>query len=193
MTCCGVDARTRTAKKFASSGHAVGMIGRQQDRLDACRAAILEEVPSAKILGAAADVTDADQCAQAFATLQAAHGDPDCLCYNISSRPFPPTPVGEMDPSRLESDWKTGPYAALLCVQQVLPAMRAAGTGAILFTGASASLRGSAKFGSFAVNKCGLRALAPPAVLRAASLECSGRLGLPSLFPTAGRGRRVPR
>ena len=49
---------------------------------------------------------------------------------------------------------------ALLCVQQVLPAMKAAGTGAILFTGASASLRGSAKFGSFAVNKCGLRALA---------------------------------
>jgi NAD(P)-dependent dehydrogenase (short-subunit alcohol dehydrogenase family) len=148
------------AKKFASSGHAVGMIGRQQDRLDACRAAILAECPSAKILGAAADVTDPDQCATAFAALRAAHGDPDCLCYNISARPFPPAPVGAIDPSRLESDWKTGPYAALLCVQQVLPAMKAAGTGAILFTGASASLRGSAKFGSFAVNKCGLRALA---------------------------------
>ena len=148
------------AKKFASSGHAVGMIGRQQDRLDACKAAILEAVPSAQVLGACADATDAEQVKAAFATLKAAHGAPDCLVYNISSRPFPPTPVGEIEPERLLNDWKTGPYAAMMCVQQVLPAMREAGAGAILFTGASASLRGSAKFGAFAVNKCGLRALA---------------------------------
>ena len=95
------------AKKFALSGHAVGMIGRQQERLDACRAAILEAVPAAQVLGAVADATDPAQVSRAFTDLKAAHGDPDCLCYNISSRPFPPTPVGETDPARLESDWKS--------------------------------------------------------------------------------------
>eukprot|EP00937_MAST-01D_sp_MAST-1D-sp2_P003890 g3890.t1 len=148
------------ARKFAESGHAVGIIGRQQDRLDACKAAICEAVPSAAVAAATADCTDPEQIKAAFASLQAANGVPDCLCYNVSARPFPPTPVGEIDPARLESEWKTGPFGALLCIQEVLPAMRAAGAGAILFTGASASLRGSARFGTFAVNKCGLRALA---------------------------------
>jgi NAD(P)-dependent dehydrogenase (short-subunit alcohol dehydrogenase family) len=111
-------------------------------------------------MGVVADATDAEQVAQAFATLKAAHGDPDCLCYNIAARPFPPTQVFDLDPARLESEWKTGPYGALLCVKEVLPAMREAGRGTILFTGASASLKGNAKFGCFAVQKMGLRALA---------------------------------
>ena len=38
--------------------------------------------------------------------------------------------------------------------------MREQGAGTVLFTGASASLRGSSRFGSFAVSKTGLRALA---------------------------------
>ena len=44
--------------------------------------------------------------------------------------------------------------------QQVLPAMLEAGRGTILLTGATASLRGSARFSALAVGKFGLRALA---------------------------------
>ncbi len=46
-----------------------------------------------------------------------------------------------------------------MCVQ-VLPAMLKAGRGTIIFTGATASLRGSAKFAMLACPKFALRALA---------------------------------
>jgi len=138
----------------------VGMIGRQQERLEACRASILEAVPDANVCYVAADATDPGECARAFEQLAAAHGKPECLVYNLSSRPFPKANVVDVAPSRLEADFKTGAYGALLCSQQVLPAMREAGKGTVLFTGASASLRGSAGFGSFAVAKHGLRVLA---------------------------------
>ena len=96
----------------------------------------------------------------AFDGLKAEQGPYEALIYNLWARPFPPTPVAEVTPERLESDWKTGDIGALLCVQQVLPCMQASGKGSIIFTGASASLRGSARFGSFAVAKTGLRSLA---------------------------------
>ena len=138
----------------------VGIVGRQQDALDACRAAILSEVPGAEVVTIKADCTDEAQVQHAFASLKQAHGAPEALIYNLSCRPFPPTPLAKVAPSRLEDDWKAGPYAALLCVQQVLPQMQEAKQGTIILTGASASMRGSATFGSFAVSKCGLRAFA---------------------------------
>jgi NAD(P)-dependent dehydrogenase (short-subunit alcohol dehydrogenase family) len=49
---------------------------------------------------------------------------------------------------------------AFYAAQQVLPAMVEAGRGTILLTGATASLRGSARFSALAVGKFGLRVLA---------------------------------
>jgi NAD(P)-dependent dehydrogenase (short-subunit alcohol dehydrogenase family) len=49
---------------------------------------------------------------------------------------------------------------AFYAAQQVLPAMVEAGRGTVLLTGATASLRGSARFSALAVGKFGLRALA---------------------------------
>ena len=148
------------AKRFAEGGMPVGIVGRQQDKLDECRMAILAEYPTANVIAVRADCTDEEQVADAFAKLKKAHGPPEALIYNLSARPFPPTKIGDVTPTRLESDWKTGPYGALLCVHQVLPEMQAQQKGTIIFTGASASLRGTARFGSFAVAKNGLRAFA---------------------------------
>lgn len=147
------------AKRFAKEGLAVGMVGRQQERLEACKSEILKEVPDAQVNFAMADATDPEQCARAFTELNAVNGNPDALVMNMAARPAP-MPMADLSPDKLLNDWKTGPYAALLCCQQVLPAMRKAGSGTILFTGATASLRGSAKFGSFAASKCSVRAMA---------------------------------
>ena len=148
------------AERFARGGHAVGIIGRQQAALEDCKAAIMREVPGARVEYCVCDATDGDQVSAAFDGFKKLHGPCDALIYNLSCRPFPPTNVADVTPERLESDWRTGPYGALLCVQQVLPSMRERGEGTILFTGASASLRGNARFGSFAVAKTGLRSLA---------------------------------
>ena len=148
------------AKRFCEGGLAVGIIGRQSARLEECKTQILEAVPGAAVTAVTADATEADDVKRAFSELEAKQGPADCLIYNMSSRPFPPTAVEELSSERLLADMKTGPFAALLCVQAVLPAMSAAGRGAIIFSGASASLRGTARFGSFSCAKTSLRALA---------------------------------
>ena len=51
-------------------------------------------------------------------------------------------------------------YRGFLRRARVLPAMVDAGRGTILLTGASAALRGKARFSALAVGKFGLRALA---------------------------------
>lgn len=56
--------------------------------------------------------------------------------------------------------WETGCFAAFLNAREVARRMAARGRGTILFTGATASLRGSANFAAFAGAKAALRALA---------------------------------
>ena len=66
----------------------------------------------------------------------------------------------ELTPEQFEQNWKVNCFGAFLAVQQVLPAMIERGGGTILLTGATAAVRGSAKFAALAVGKFGLRALA---------------------------------
>ena len=189
------------AERFARGGMAVGLIGRQAERLEECKQEILRAVPDAQVEYVQCDATDPSAVASAFAGLKAAHGSPDALIYNLSCRPFPPTPVAEITPERLESDWRTGPLGALLCVQQVVPSMRERGSGTILFTGASASLRGSANFGSFTASKSGLRVLAQslckelgPEGIHVAHVVIDAIVDMPLInqfFPDATPGRKL--
>mmetsp|Transcript_44713 Transcript_44713/g.117243 ORF Transcript_44713/g.117243 Transcript_44713/m.117243 type:complete len:289 (-) Transcript_44713:131-997(-) len=187
------------AKRFAEGGLSVGIIGRQTDRLEDCRAQIMEAVPGADVIAVAADATNAAEVRAAFAKLKADHGPADCLVYNMSCRPFPPTTVADLDPDRLLSDIKTGPYAALLCVQAVLPAMLEAGRGTLLLSGASASLRGNEQFGSFAAAKTSLRAMAQalakevaPSNVHVAHVVVDALVDMPiihSFLPEVSKGR----
>ena len=112
-----------------------------------------------------------------------------------------PCKLADTSLERLESDWKTGPYAALLCCHEVLPAMRARGEGTLLFTGASASLRGSARFGSFAGAKMSLRGLAQslakeegPGGIHVAHVVVDAMVDMPVIHrfvPDAPKGRML--
>jgi len=189
------------AKRFCEGGLAVGIIGRQSARLEECKTQILEAVPGAAVTAVTADATEADDVKRAFSELEAKQGPADCLIYNMSSRPFPPTAVEELSSERLLADMKTGPFAALLCVQAVLPAMSAAGRGAIIFSGASASLRGTARFGSFSCAKTSLRALAQslakevgPSGVHIAHVIVDAMVDMPlirSFVPDAPEGRML--
>ena len=65
----------------------------------------------------------------------------------------------EIDPEQFENAWRVNCYGGFLCTREVLPAMLEAGAGTVIFTGATASLRGGAGFAGLAVGKFGLRAL----------------------------------
>jgi len=59
-----------------------------------------------------------------------------------------------------EEVWRAGCYAGFLVGREAARRMTPRGKGTILFTGATASLRGGAQFAAFAAAKHGLRALA---------------------------------
>jgi len=187
------------AKRFAEGGLAVGLVGRQPERLEACRREILDAVPGATVTYVAADATDEAQVAKAFGELKAKNGPADVLVFNMSCRPFPPTAVADLEPGRLMSDIKTGPLAFLLCVQQVLPEMRQSGRGAVLVSGASASMRGTERFGAFASSKMALRGMCQslakevaPSGVHVAHVIVDAMVDMPIIngfFPDVSKGR----
>ncbi len=68
--------------------------------------------------------------------------------------------VEEISAAVFESNWKVNALGALLAAQQVIPAMKKSGSGNIVFVGATASRRGSAKTAAFSPAKAAQRALA---------------------------------
>jgi NAD(P)-dependent dehydrogenase (short-subunit alcohol dehydrogenase family) len=65
----------------------------------------------------------------------------------------------ELSPDDFTRAWSANCLGAFLCAREAVPAMLERGRGTILLTGATASLRGSARFSALAVGKFGLRAL----------------------------------
>lgn len=69
-------------------------------------------------------------------------------------------PVLDTPAETFESVWRNTCYAGFLFGREAARRMAPRGRGTILFTGATASLRGSANFGAFAAAKGGLRQVA---------------------------------
>ena len=70
------------------------------------------------------------------------------------------SPITEMTEQVYRKAWETGALAGFLLGREAARVMLARGRGTIIFTGATASLRGSATFAAFAGAKHALRALA---------------------------------
>src|SRR5690606_33183000 len=105
-----------------------------------------------------ADVGDRAALAQAFGACTNRFGAPSLLIHNaaeLSIRDFL-----ELEPSDFERIWRTSCLGAVNSAQLVLPDMLKAGSGTMIFTGATASVKGGAKFSAFAAAKFALRGLA---------------------------------
>ena len=127
--------------------------------LAARRAANLADL--AKETGAlalACDATDRSQVSNLFAQLDERFGGPDVVVYNASYRTRGPF-VG-LEPAEVEKSMAVTAYGAFLVAQEAVKRMLPRGHGAILFTGASASMKGYAQSAPFAMGKFALRGLA---------------------------------
>jgi NAD(P)-dependent dehydrogenase (short-subunit alcohol dehydrogenase family) len=80
-------------------------------------------------------------------------GPPEVLIHNAG--PFQMGGTPGVTPLDFERCWKVNCVGAFLCAQQVLPALVERGPGTLLFTGATAGLRGSVRFSRLAVGKFG--------------------------------------
>ena len=104
------------------------------------------------------DASDANQVAGLFADLDNTIGTADMVVYNPSARV--PGPIQDLDPHSTKQALNTTCYGAFLVAQQAAKRMRQQGHGSILFTGASAGVKGFANSSVFAKGKFGLRGLA---------------------------------
>ena len=106
----------------------------------------------------ACDATKHADVAKLFADVEGAFGAPDVVVYNASYRTR--GPFVELDPAEVEKTLIVSAFAGFLVAQEAAKRMLPAGHGAILFTGASASVKGYAQSAPFAMGKFALRGLA---------------------------------
>jgi NAD(P)-dependent dehydrogenase (short-subunit alcohol dehydrogenase family) len=117
--------------------------------------------PLAQETGAKIFQCDASQRAQVdklFADLDAGPGAPDVVVYNASYRTR--GPFIELDPAEVAKAIAVTAFGGFLVGQAAARRMLPRGHGAILFTGASASVKGYAQSAPFAMAKFALRGLA---------------------------------
>ncbi|MGH6901400.1 MAG: SDR family NAD(P)-dependent oxidoreductase [Geminicoccaceae bacterium] len=141
-------------KRFARAGMAVAMAARDGQRLEQLRA----QAPVAGARAYACDATDPAAVDRLFEEVEGDLGAPEVVVFNAGA--FEPGGILEIDPAQFERCWRIGCLAGLLVGQAAARRMVREGRGTILFTGATAALRGSARFANLAVPKFGLRALA---------------------------------
>lgn len=170
------------ARRFARGGYRVALMARSTDKLHEHRETIEGEGGTAVVVGC--DATEPDSVASAFDETRRRLGDPEVLVYNAGA--FQHSGIMEIDPSSFLHCWKVNCFGGFLAAREVLPAMVESGEGTVLFTGATGSLRGSAKFANLAVGKFGLRALAQsmarefgPRGIHVAHVIIDGQINLP--------------
>jgi NAD(P)-dependent dehydrogenase (short-subunit alcohol dehydrogenase family) len=139
------------ARSFARAGMKIALAARSVDDLG----------PLAAEIGAktfAADATSRDAVKKLYADLAATLGDPYAVVYNASYRTR--GPFVELDPAEVEKSIAVTAFGGFLVAQEAARRMLSKGAGAILFTGASASVKGYAQSAPFAMGKFALRGLA---------------------------------
>jgi len=104
------------------------------------------------------DASSIEDVAALFAALDASIGTPDLVVYNPSARLR--GPITDLDPEATRTAIEVTCFGAFLVAQQAARRMLARGSGSILFTGASAGVKGFANSSVFAMGKFGLRGLA---------------------------------
>lgn len=106
----------------------------------------------------ACDAAERPSVARLFGEVEAAGGAPDVLVYNPSARER--GAFVDLDPEKVEQAVRVTALGAFHCAQEAARRMVPAGRGAILFTGASAGVKGFPQSATFAMGKFALRGLA---------------------------------
>jgi NAD(P)-dependent dehydrogenase (short-subunit alcohol dehydrogenase family) len=106
----------------------------------------------------ACDAVKRDEVVRLYADVGRAIGDPDVVVYNASYRQR--GPFVDLDPAEVEKAIAVTAFGGFLVAQEAARRMLPRRRGAILFTGASASVKGYTQSAPFAMGKFALRGLA---------------------------------
>ena len=174
------------ATRFAREGYRVAMLARSRDRL----AAMASQVPD-HLVAMPCDVTNPAEVAATFEETERRLGPIACAVFNAGA--YRRGSILDIVPSDFEHCWRVGAFAGFLVGQAAAQRMATRGAGTILFTGATASLRGGANFANLASPKFALRAVAQsmarelgPCGIHVAHIIIDGQIG------ESGDGARPP-
>lgn len=140
------------ARRFAADGQRVALCSRSLPRL--------RELASG-IEGAAAyeyDASRTDSANVVFPRIREELGPVSTLVYNAGSGVF--GDLDSLEPSHFQTAWEINARGLFLAAKQVVPDLRAAGGGNLVVIGATASVKGGARFAAFASAKAAQRSLA---------------------------------
>jgi NAD(P)-dependent dehydrogenase (short-subunit alcohol dehydrogenase family) len=139
------------ARTLAKEGIRVALAARTTNDLD-----VLTRETGAQAF--ACDATKPAEVETLFTDIEAAGEAPEIVIYNASFRAR--GPLVELDPAEVERSLAVSAFGGFLVAQQAARRMLPKKHGAILFTGASASVKGYAQSAPFAMGKFALRGLA---------------------------------
>ncbi len=139
------------ARAFAGEGLTCVLAARRTDKLKP----LCEEISATSV---ACDSAQPDQVNALFAQLDTLCEAPKVVVYNASGRVH--GPLVDLDPKGVADAIAVSAYGGFLVAQASARRMLKKGAGTIIFTGASASVKGYAQSATFAMGKFALRGLA---------------------------------
>lgn len=144
------------AKRFAREGYVACVTRRSADKLQP----LVDEIRAAdgEAHGFASDARKEEEVAELIETIERDIGPIEAFVFNIGANV--PCSILDETARKYFKIWEMACFSAFLTAQAVARRMVTRGRGTILFTGATAGLRGAANFAAFAGAKHGVRALA---------------------------------
>ena len=138
-------------RRLRREGLAVSLAARGAAKLTA----LCEETGASAF---ACDASEREQVVRLFEQVTALSGAPDVVVFNASARTR--GPLVELDPQGVETTLRVSAFAGFLVAQEAVRRMLPLGRGVVVFTGASASMKGYPQSAPFAMGKFALRGLA---------------------------------
>lgn len=141
-------------RKFAREGCRVAMFSRSRDYLEQ----LVAENRDSNLLAVPTDISDHAQVERGFAEVREQFGPIDILINHASASAW--SGISELTAEKFERAWRVTTFGAFLCCLEAARDMIESKSGAILFTGATSSIRGRKGALDFSSAKFALRGLA---------------------------------
>lgn len=138
------------ARTFARDGYDVALASRRSGYLSK----LCAEIDAKQYV---CDASDAESVATLFKQVDDDLGPPDLVVYNAGA--YTRGPIAELDLDVARATLSVNGWGALVVAQAAARRMIPRGSGTMLFTGASAGLKGFAQSAPFAMGKFALRGL----------------------------------
>lgn len=147
------------ARRFTAEGFVVALLARTEDKLQAMVQGIDTDYAKETAQYYLTDLRIEDSVNSSFKKIRNDLGPVQVLVYNAGARRVNGRSILDTTTEEFENFTKINLFGAFWSTKCVLPDMLAAQKGTIIFTGATAALRGMPGLSSFAPGKFGLRAL----------------------------------